>query len=141
MTRTFKSRAKPDSPRAATRSKSNAFGDVMIGLFCDHDELTVEKVVKLLGDIADADVLESMGDITLSRVQHRLARMRSEGAIHSWYVFENERRIAIYALGPDESKPEKEMKPRTVSKWKPSKPDPFALPMAFFGQSASPSAA
>ena len=133
MTRTFKSRAKPDSPRATTRRESEAFGDVMIGFFYENDELTVEKVVTLLADIKEADVLASIGEVTLSRVQHRLARMRSEGAIHSWYVFQHERRIAIYALGPDESKPEKEMKPRTVSKWKPSnKPDPFALPAAFF---------
>ena len=132
-TSTFKSRANPDGPRAMTRKSSEKFGELVLDYFYSHDELNGPKVLALLGEITDKATLDLLGEVTLSRVKHRIDRMKGEGLIHSRIFYEDGRRIALYSLGPGDDTKIETTKQRMVSKWKPhAKPDPFALPTAFF---------
>ena len=88
-TSTFKSRANPDGPRAMTRKSSEKFGELVLDYFYSHDELNGPKVLALLGEITDKATLDLLGEVTLSRVKHRIDRMKGEGLIHSRIFYED----------------------------------------------------
>lgn len=118
--------ANPNGPRAQIKREAAEFGAKIITCFESYGRLTAFQVHELLGD-----------DVKLSRVRQRLCRMVAEGDLHSELVKgEKSPSMAIYALGPSEGPPQKrEQNQRIVRKWKPDgKPDPLALPAAFFSK-------